>query len=133
MAFKKIKTFVEENKLDPSKAYDVCVNSKQPSFAAVNVVPNICGTCSDEVDADSHHKHEILNQEMVTEEEVVAPSVVVEEEVVVPEDEDDDVIAPLPENFKAEEKVVVAPVVVADEEEAKPTPKASKKKSAKAE
>lgn len=128
MAFKKIKVFIEQNQLDSSKAYDVCVDSKQPSFAAVNAVPHICGTCSDEVDAK--HAHDAHEEEVVVEEP--APAVVVEESTPAEAEKAAEEVVETPElPVEKVEEETPAEVV----EEAKPAPKSSKKKnkSAKAE
>ena len=106
MAFKKNKQFVEQNKLDHTKAYNV-TKDLQPVLSVVNDV--IYGTCSDEVDAALvSHQHPHVEPEAQ-----VAPVVVIEEEVVTPPPS---VVEEVQEEV-AEETVQEEAAVVTEEEE----------------
>lgn len=135
MAFKKNKQFVEQNKLDHTKAYNV-TKDLQPVLSVVNDV--ICGTCSDEVDAALvSHQHPHVEPEaqvapvVVIEEEVVTPppSVVeeVQEEVAVVTEEEE--VVETTELPVVEEKSVVEEAIAPEEEKPVVAPKASSKKN----
>ena len=144
MAFKKNKQFVEQNKLDHTKAYNV-TKDLQPVLSIVNDV--ICGTCSDEVDAAlAPHQHTPHAEAVapvapvvVIEEEVVAPPTVVEVVEVVAEEEAAAVVVTeevveTTELPVVEDKPVVEEAVAPEEEKSVVASKTSgkKKKSAKA-
>lgn len=143
MAFKKNKQFVEQNKLDHTKAYNV-TKDLQPVLSVVNDV--ICGTCSDEVDAALVVPHQHVEAVapvapvVVIEEEVVAPPTVVEVVEVVAEEEaavvvtEEEEVVETAELPVVEEKPVVEEAVAPEEEKPVVASKASgkKKKSAKA-
>lgn len=135
MAFKKNKQFVEQNKLDHTKAYNV-TKDLQPVLSVVNDV--IYGTCSDEVDAALvSHQHPHVEPEaqvapvVVIEEEVVTPppSVVeeVQEEVAVVTEEEE--VVETTELPVVEEKSVVEEAIAPEEEKPAVAPKASSKKN----
>lgn len=135
MAFKKNKQFVEQNKLDHTKAYNV-TKDLQPVLSVVNDV--ICGTCSDEVDAalvsrqhTPHVETEAQVAPVVVEEEVVTPppSVVeeVQEEVAVITEEEE--VVETTELPVVEEKPVVEEAVAPEEDKPVVAPKASSKKN----
>lgn len=135
MAFKKNKQFVEQNKLDHTKAYNV-TKDLQPVLSVVNDV--IYGTCSDEVDAALvSHQHPHVEPEaqvapvVVIEEEVVTPppSVVeeVQEEVAVVTEEEE--VVETTELPVVEEKSVVEEAIAPEEEKPVVAPKASSKKN----
>ena len=138
MAFKKNKQFVEQNKLDHTKAYNV-TKDLQPVLSVVNDV--ICGTCSDEVDAALvvPHQHPHVEPEaqvalvVVIEEEVVAPPPTVVEVVVAEEEEaavvvTEEVVETV-ELPVVEEKSVAEEAVAPEEEKPAVAPKASSKKN----